>query len=325
MTTVDRYAAIDLGGTKVRAIIADLDGKIYSEDIRLSRAAEGLDITIDTMIEALEAACAGARVGRSEIKGLGVVSPGAVDVHNGVVPEAPQLPGWKDVPLVKLMSDRLGVPVWLENDANAAALGESRYGAGKGAQHMLYITLSTGVGGGIIIDGQLYRGTRGAAGELGHIVIQADGPRCGCGGQGCLESLISGTAIAKAGEELVAEGKAPLLAGLREAEGPVTAEMMSRAAKAGDKAVVAFADQVGHYLGAALASYVNIFNPSVIVIGGGVSLSGEMFMDQALAAMKQRAMRGPLEDVTVKLGVLKDRAGTLGMIARLRDEFQPSA
>lgn len=324
MTTVDRYAAIDLGGTKVRAIVADLDGNIHSEDIRPSRASEGLDLTIDTMVASLDAACGGAGVVRADINGVGVVSPGAVDVHNGVVPEAPQLPGWKDVPLVQLMSDRLGLPVWLENDANAAALGESRFGAGKGAQHMLYMTLSTGVGGGIIIDGQLYRGTRGAAGELGHIVIQVDGPRCGCGGQGCLESLISGTAIAKAGEELVAEGKAPALAGLRDAEGPVTAEMMSRATNAGDEAVIEFADKVGLYLGVALASYVNIFNPSVIVIGGGVSLSGEMFMDQAIATMRQRAMRGPLSDVTVKLGVLQDRAGTLGMIARLSDEFQPS-
>jgi len=321
VTTDDRYAAIDLGGTKVRAVVAGLDGHIYSEDIRLSRASEGLEITIDTMVGALEAACAGAGVDRSNIKSLGVASPGAVDVHNGIVPEAPQLPGWKDVPLVQLISDRLALPVWLENDANAAALGESRFGAGKGAQHMLYMTISTGVGGGIIVDGKLYRGTRGAAGELGHIVIQADGPRCGCGGQGCLESLISGTAIANAGEELAAAGKAPLLAELRESEGPVTAEMMSRAAKAGDEAVAEYADKVGLYLGSALASYVNIFNPSVIVIGGGVSLSGEMFMDQAIATMQERAMRGPLSDVTVKLGELQDRAGTLGMIARLSDEF----
>ncbi len=324
MSGAGRYAAIDLGGTKVRAIVAGLDGNVYGEDVRLSRASEGLDVTIDTMVASLEAACAGAGVSRSDIKGLGVASPGAVDVYNGVVPEAPQLPGWKDVPLVALMSDRLELPVWLENDANAAALGENRFGAGKGARHMLYMTLSTGVGGGIIIDGELYRGTRGAAGELGHMIIQADGPRCGCGGQGCLESLISGTVIAKAGEELVADGKAPLLAELREAGGPVTAEMMNRAAKAGDEAVVEYADKVGLYLGSALASYVNIFNPSVIVIGGGVSLSAEMFMDQAIVTMQQRAMRGPLMDVSVKLGELQDRAGTLGMIARLSDEFETS-
>jgi glucokinase len=314
----DRYAAIDLGGTKVRAIIADLDGEIYGEDIRLSRASEGLAATTDTMVASLEAACAAAAVSTSNIKGLGIASPGAVDAYNGVVPGAPQLPGWRDVPIVEIMSERLGLPVWLENDANAAALGENLYGAGKGTKNMLYITLSTGVGGGIIIDGDLYRGTRGAAGELGHVIIDYDGPPCGCGGNGCLESLISGTAIAREGERLIDEGKAPELTKLRTAEGAVTAEMMSRAVKAGDEAVAEYADRVGMFLGVALASYVNIFNPSAIVIGGGVSQSADMFMDQAVATMKQRAMRAPLEDVTVKLGELQDRAGTLGMIARLR-------
>ncbi|MCH8813494.1 MAG: ROK family protein [Chloroflexi bacterium] len=318
MSRSERYAAIDLGGTKVRAIVADLDGQIYGEDIRLSRASEGLAATTDTMVACLEAACVAAGVNTADIKGLGIASPGAVDAYNGVVPEAPQLPGWRDVPIVEIMSKRLGVPVWLENDANAAALGENRFGAGKGAKNMLYMTVSTGVGGGIIIDGDLYRGTRGAAGELGHMIIDYDGPPCGCGGNGCLESLISGTAIAKEGERLIDAGKAPELTKLRDAEGAVTAEMMNRAVKAGDEAVAEYADRVGMYLGVALASYVNIFNPSVIVIGGGVSQSGEMFMDQAVATMKRKAMRAPLADVTVKLGQLQDRAGTLGMIARLK-------
>ncbi|MFQ5473380.1 MAG: ROK family protein, partial [Dehalococcoidia bacterium] len=125
------YAAIDLGGTNVRAIVADLDGNIVSEDIRLSRASEGLEITIDTMVDSFNVACAAAGVDGSDIRGLGIASPGAVDAYKGVVPEAPQLPGWRDVPLVEMMAERLSVPVWLENDANAAALGENRYGAGK--------------------------------------------------------------------------------------------------------------------------------------------------------------------------------------------------
>ena len=318
MSPSDRYAAIDLGGTKVRAIVADLAGKIYGEDIRLSRASEGLAATVDTMVSSLQAACEVAAVNTSDIKGLGIAVPGAVDALNGVVPEAPQLPGWRDVPIVALMSERLEMPVWLENDANAAALGEHRYGAGQGAENMLYMTVSTGVGGGIIIDGNLYRGARGAAGELGHVIIDYDGPACGCGGNGCLESLISGTAIAKEGERLVEEGKAPELAKLSAAEGAVTSEMMGRAVKAGDAAVAEYTDRVGLYLGVALASYVNIFNPSAIVIGGGVAKSSEMFIDQAVATMKKRAMRGPLEDVTVKLSELQDRAGALGMIARLK-------
>ncbi|MFB3052681.1 MAG: ROK family protein, partial [Dehalococcoidia bacterium] len=184
------------------------------------------------------------------------------------------------------------------------------------------ITISTGVGGGIIIDGEMYRGASGAAGEFGHVIIVADGPPCGCGGRGCLESLVSGTAIARWGEELVATGKSPLLAEMREREGPVTAEMMSRAVKAGDEAALKCAGEVGYYLGVALAGFVNVFNPEVIVIGGGVSLSGEMFMEKARATMERLAMRQPLKDVRLELSALGDFGGALGMVARLREEAE---
>jgi glucokinase len=313
------YGAIDLGGTKLRSIVVDASGRILGDDIRLSHTAEGLEAVLGRMVECLDASLVKAGVKRQGLAALGVASPGAVDAARGIVPDAPQLPGWKDVPLAWLLEERLKVPTKLENDATAAALGEHRFGAGRGSRHMLYITISTGVGGGIIIDGEMYRGASGAAGELGHVVIDMNGPPCRCGARGCLESLVSGTAIAKWGEELVAKGKSPLLAEMREREGPVTAEMMSRAVKAGDEAARVYAGEVGFYLGVALAGFVNIFNPEVIVIGGGVSLSGEMFMDKALATMESRAMRQPLKDVRVKLSALGDFGGALGMVARLRE------
>ena len=313
------YSAIDLGGTNVRAIVADLDGKVLGEDIRPSRASEGLDATIDTMVAALEAASAGAAISLADLKGLGIASPGAVDSANGIVPEAPQLVGWKDVPLVRLMNDRLGLPAWLENDANAAALGENRYGAGQGTKNMLYLTVSTGVGGGIIINGDLYRGTRGAAGEMGHVIIDINGPPCGCGGRGCLESLASGTAIARRGRELVERGEAPRLAEISRNEGRVSAEMIAQAATDGDEVSRRLFEDVGTYLGVGLAGFVNIFNPEAILIGGGVARSAELFMPQARRVMEERAMRAPLEDVRLGLAELGDRIGSLGMIARLRD------
>ena len=316
------YGAIDLGGTKVRSIVVDASGRILGDDIRLSDAAEGLEVVLDRMVECLDASLAKAGVKREGLAALGVASPGAVDAVRGIVPDAPQLPGWKDVPLARLLGERFGLPTLLENDATAAALGEHRFGAGRGCRHMLYITISTGVGGGIIIDGEMYRGASGAAGEFGHVIIVADGPPCGCGGRGCLESLVSGTAIARWGEELVATGKSPLLAEMREREGPVTAEMMSRAVKAGDEAALECAGEVGYYLGVALAGFVNVFNPEVIVIGGGVSLSGEMFMDKARATMEQLAMRQPLKDVRLELSALGDFGGALGMVARLREEAE---
>ncbi|MBF8286519.1 MAG: hypothetical protein HW393_333 [Dehalococcoidia bacterium] len=230
------YAAVDLGGTKVRALVADRSGRVLGDDIRPSGAAEGLATVLGRMVESLDAALARAGVEREQLAGLGIASPGAVDVERGVVPNAPQLPGWQDVPLARLMAERVGVPALLENDASAAALGEHRFGAGRGTRHMLYITVSTGLGGGIIIDGELYRGKSGAAGELGHMIIDIDGPPCGCGARGCLEALASGTAIARRGERLAESGDSPVLARLRGQEGPVTAEMMKRAADMGDAA-----------------------------------------------------------------------------------------
>jgi glucokinase len=313
------YAAIDLGGTNVRAIIAYLDGKVVSEDIRLSRASEGLDITVDTMVASLEGACSQADVALEGVRALGIASPGPVDSANGIVPEAPQLVGWKDVPLVNVMSDRLRIPVWLENDANAAALGENRYGAGRDSKNMLYITVSTGVGGGIIIDGDLYRGTRGAAGEMGHVVIDVNGPPCGCGGHGCLESLASGTAIARRGRDLAGSGDAPALADVASRGGRLSAEIIARTAYDGDEVSRRIFDDVGMYLGVALAGFVNVFNPEAILIGGGVARSADLFVPEAQRVMEERAMRAPLEDVTLGLAELGDRAGSLGMIARLRD------
>ncbi len=314
----DLYGAIDLGGTKVRALVADLGGRDYGYDLRPSQTARGLDAVIGTMAQSLAAAAAQAGVVVvADLRGVGIASPGAIDVALGIVAGAPQLPGWRDVPLVQLMTERLGVVVTLENDASAAALGEHRYGAGKGTRHMLYFTVSTGIGGGIIIDGRLYTGTSGAAGELGHMIVDTNSAAtCPWCERGCLESLASGTAIARRGEALVAAGQAPALAKLREAEGAVTSEMMSRA---GDQTCRDVFREAGRYMGFGLANYVNIFNPEAIVIGGGVSRSGPDFIDAARETMCTHAIRALLKDVRLELAGLGERSGLLGMIARMAE------
>ena len=313
------YAAIDLGGTKVRAIVAGLDGSVRGEDIRPSLAADGLDATLGAMMDSLDAALGAAGAQRAGLHGLGIASPGAMDVTRGVVTSAPQLIGWKEVSLLEIMRGKLGVDVWLDNDANAGALGEHTFGAGRGSRHMIYLTISTGLGGGIIINGELYRGARGFAGEIGHASIDLHGPECGFGGRGCLESLASGTAIAKRGQELLATGKASLLGRLAGNEGAVTCEMMARAARDGDEACREVFLETGHYLGVTLANCVNIFNPEMIVIGGGVALAADLFMGEARATMEARAIAESLNDVRIELGALGDRAGSLGMIAAMRE------
>ena len=320
MSGSDLYGAIDLGGTNVRAIVADLDGNIAGEDSRLTETQRGTEGVFACMVASLEAAAAVAGVRVADLGGVGIASPGTVDVTRGVVSEASQLPDWNDVPLVEIMSRRLGVAVCLENDASAAALGEHRFGAGRGTRHMLYLTVSTGVGGGIIIQGELYRGASGAAGELGHMIMDPDGPPCGCGARGCLEALASGTAIAGRGEELAAQGASKLLTQMRQREGPVTAEMMKRAADAGDGDSRRVFREAGHYLGVALASYVNIFSPDLILIGGGVARAAEYFMEEAEQTMRTLAKGEPLKHVRLGLGELGDRAGSLGMIALMRGD-----
>ncbi len=300
--------------------MVDGSGRVLGDDIGSSRAEEGLAVVLERIEESLDAALGKAGVERKRLAGLGIASPGAVDVARGIVPNAPQLPGWQDLPLARLLGERFGLPTLLENDATAAALGEHRFGAGRGSRYMLYITVSTGVGGGIIIDGGLYRGKSGAAGELGHVVIDMNGPPCRCGARGCLESLASGTAIAKRGELLAESGDSPILARLREEEGPVTAEMMERATRMGDAASREAFRQAGHYFGVALAGFVNIFDPEVIVVGGGVAKAGDLLLEQARVIMESLAMTQPLKGVRLLVSELGDYAGTMGMVARLREE-----
>lgn len=311
------FGAIDLGGTKILSLVADAGGKVYGEDRRPARTGEGLEALMRRMEESLAVARGAAGLKEADLAAVGIASPGAVDVARGVVPDAPQLPGWKDVPLRDLMEKQLGLPVALENDATAAALGEHTFGAGRGSQYMLFLTVSTGIGGGIIIDGQLYRGKSGAAGELGHVTIDPDGPPCGCGARGHLEAFASGSAIARHGQALLERKEAPILARLAAKEGPVTAEMMHRAALEGDEGCRQAFQEAGRYLGIALASFVNIFNPELIVIGGGVANTGELLLGPARRTMEELAMTQPLRDVRLALGQLGDRAGALGMIVVL--------
>ncbi len=314
------YGAIDLGGTKVRAIVANLDGRVYGEDIRPSRAGEGVETVVQTMIDCLDAALATSGASRSQLRGLGIASPGGLDLIHGLVQDAPQLPGWEGVPIVEIMSERLRLAVLLDNDANAAALGENRFGAGRGTSCMIYLTISTGVGGGIIIDGKIYHGATGAAGELGHLVVWVGGPLCMCGERGCLEAIASGTGIAWRARELVDRGEAPGLKRILEEKGELDGDEVAEAARAGDGEARRLFDDAGLYLGVALANYVNIFNPEMIVLGGGVTNgAGDLFLPRAEQTMRQLARKQPLKHVRLNRATLGDRSGSLGMIAAMRD------
>jgi glucokinase len=320
MAQAPLYGAIDLGGTKLRAVVGGLDGTIRGEVILPSEADGGPDHVIRRMVQALEAAGGEAGIDTGDLFGLGVASPGALDLVHGRVYEAPQLPGWDGVQLARILSDRLGMRVLLENDANAAALGENRFGAGLRTRHMIYLTISTGVGGGIIIDGKIYHGATGAAGELGHVIVRPEGARCLCGERGHLEGYASGTGIAWRAEELVTARKAPGLAHVKREKGELDADEVADAARDGDEDAIRLFEESGYYIGVALADFVNIFNPEAIVLGGGVtSGAGDLFFDRAEATMRQLARKEPLRHVRVHRATLGDRSGPLGMIALLGD------
>lgn len=310
---------IDLGGTKIRAIVTAHDGEILGEDIRPTDAEDGQDAVIGRLVASARAAVAASGRPFEQMVAVGVTAPGTVDFDEGILHQPPNLPGWDAVPLGRLVRERLGRPVFLENDANAAAYGEWRYGAGKGLRHLIYLTVSTGIGGGLILNGALYRGADGAAGELGHMTVDVQGPPHNCGMVGCLEVMASGTAIARLAAEAVAAGRSPALARLAAGVEELTAAEVDVAAEAGDEAAREILARAARYLGVGLANYINIFNPEAIVVGGGVTNIGERLLRPAFALAKARAFRLPAERVLLAHAALEGRSEVLGVSALARD------
>jgi glucokinase len=317
-----RFGAVDLGGTKILTAVAREDGLWLGEDLRPSEVEVGPDGVIERIVASLQAACAQAGMELTDIAALGVAAPGPIDFEQGVIIEAPNMPGWVNVPLARRLSELLGRPAVLENDANAAALGEYVYGAGRGVRHMVYLTVSTGVGGGLVLDGRLYRGATGSAGELGHILVDEDGPVCGCGARGCLEAFASGTAIGARGRDAAEKGASPTIARLAGGE-DVTAEHVAAAATEGDPVAQSIIATAAHYLGLGLADFVNVFNPDLIVIGGGAANIGPMLLDPAVDLMRARAFAGPAEHVRVVTAALGGRSVVAGALALARGCLEP--
>ena len=316
MTHQNLFIGIDLGATKISTALVDAAGKIIARDYRETRAAEGQKAVIERMVYAAHRVMGEAGIAPSQVTAVGVCSPGPIDVRTGVVTAPPNLPGWKNVPLKQLIEEALGITTFMENDANAAALGEHRFGAGRGVQDMIYVTASTGIGGGLILNGQLYGGTTGAAGEIGHMTVLPWGPYCGCGNRGCLEALASGTAIARDGRELVRRGVPTLIAELAEGHSErVTAKLVAEAADKGDiEAQEILAEAMG-YLSVGMASLVNLFNPELIVIGGGLTNLGDGLFGPVRRAIERRAFPAAARAVKVVPAELGGDVGVLGAVA----------
>src|SRR5690554_2307633 len=320
-----KYIGIDLGGTKIAGILADAGGEVLHQEKIPTRTEEGQEKVIARVFGLIRTLLAMA--GTGEVKGIGLCSPGPSDLKAGIIIEAPNLK-WKDLPLIALLEEEFNLPAVLENDANAAAYGEYVYGAARGRKDLIYLTVSTGIGGGIIINGKLVYGRNYSAGEVGHMVILPDGPLCGCGRRGCIEALASGSAIAR-------EAKALLLKEHQRAPGPVgllweitggdperlTAKEVGEAATQGDPLALSVLEKAFGYLGVALGNLVNLLNPEIIVIGGGVAALGPLLFRPAVRAMEATAFAHMCRDLPVVPALLGGEAGTKGMVALARQKI----
>ncbi|MEX0785745.1 MAG: ROK family protein [Dehalococcoidia bacterium] len=305
---------VDLGGTKIHSLVATPEGAVLGEDRRLTDAAEGVYAVIGRMAGSVRAALEAAGLELDGICGVGMCTPGPCDTSRGVVTYAPNLAGWVDVPIVARMSKALGVPALLEHDTAAACYGEFRFGAGRGFQHVVYVTLSTGIGGGMIFDGKLYHGASGAAGEVGHLIVDADGPQCGCGNRGCVEALASGIALAREAAGAIAAGRSDVLAEVV-GEAEASAEHLHKAALQGDAVSREIIERAGRYAGLGLAAVLNFLNPQALILGGGLLGLGDLYLRPALDAARAATFDQMLADVTITEATLGERAGALGAAA----------
>jgi glucokinase len=302
---------VDLGGTSLRAAAVDEKGRVLGRGDAKTRPQEGRKAVFERLVQVIEEACAEAD---AKVGGVGIGVPGAVNAATGEVHFAPNL-DWRNVPLGPELSQRVGAPVVLDNDVNVAVLGEQRFGAARGRDHVVGVWVGTGIGGGLVVDGKLVRGARGSAGELGHSVLIPDGPQCGCGARGCVEALASRSAMDREIMRRLGRGETSVVPEIMERSGKarITSGVLKKALAAGDEVVQDVLAKTQGYLALAIATWLNVLDSEVVVIGGGVAekLGKTYVAPIAEAAERLRFPTGgePTEYVVAELG---DDSGILG-------------
>jgi len=320
--TNDLVVGVDLGGTKILAAVVTADGKILGQAKRKTKPETGTESVIERIVKTVDDALASAKTLRGEVRAVGIGAPGPIDPDTGTVLMAPNLNGWENVPLAKTLSEQLGVPVFLDNDVNVGTLGEFVYGAGRGAKDVIGVFVGTGIGGGLIIGGQLRSGARHAAGEIGHMIVLAEGPYCGCGNRGCIEALASRTAIVNSLRMAAQSGRKTTLTEALAGGGVerLSSGVLAQAWKSNDTLTVEVLTRVQYYLGLHLASLVNFLDPELIVLGGGViEALGEDFLQPIRRVAYQHfTQRRDASQVKIVLSQLGDNAGILGAAVAAR-------
>jgi glucokinase len=306
---------IDIGGTKVALALGDADGGLLSASRHEAEVARGPDHMLARIVDEAHRLLGAAE---GKLEAIGISCGGALDRRRGLVLNPPNLPGWDSVPVVAHLSGALQAPASLDNDANLAALGEHRFGAGRPFANLVYVTVSTGIGGGIISEGKLVRGLSDSAGELGHQTLDPQGPPCGCGNRGCLEALSSGGAIAREARRAVEESPdegAALLALASGKPDRLAAWMVAQAAAAGDALAAALWHRAMEYLGLGIANVVSILAPQAVIIGGGMIAAGELLLAPVRSAVRSRVRLVPAEEVAILPAALGPDSALRGALA----------
>jgi len=301
--------AVDIGGTHIRVALYEPDSiKPVAHQRTRSLATE--PGVYDRLEQAIESVWP-----QNGVRAIGIASPGPLDPHTGTILATPNIPEWKNFPLTSKLSQHFNVPVYLDNDANMAGLAEWQFGAGKGHRDLVYLTISTGIGGGVISSGCLLQGFHGMGAELGHMTIDPNGPLCGCGQRGHIESFSSGPSIARYVVEQLAAGKESSLG----SQPTITTAQIAEAARAGDELAISAFERAGYYLGMAVANYLAIFDPSILIFGGGVSQVGELLFKPFEESLRTYTFHPHyLDNLVISRAALGDDAGLLGALALAR-------
>jgi len=307
---MDKIIGIDIGGTKIAIGRSDVNGNL-EESLRFStNVVRGYRAILGEIIEKTERL-----FNDQSVKAIGIGCGGPLDSKKGRVLSPPNLPGWDNVLIVEDIKSIFKVPVYLENDANAAALGEFHFGVGRNVNNMVYLTLSTGIGGGIIINNRLVHGVRDSGGEVGHQTILPDGPFCNCGNRGCLEAISSGTGIAKTFKERLLSGRDSIVRSWIKDVSEIDAKMIADAAKWGDTLAKEVWDEAIYYLGIGIANIITILSPEMVVLGGSLTKYGESLFLRVREIVKERVKLVPVDEVQIVEAELGDNVGILGAVA----------
>ncbi len=310
---------IDIGGTKIALALETIDGNSIASRRLPTGVERGPFQVIENIIQAVRE-----MLEDTQLKPLaiGIGCPAPLDIENGIVNSPANMPDWDAIPLVRLIEESFNVKTVLDNDANVAALGEYRYGAGRGFKNILYVTISTGIGGAIIHDGKIIHGLAGGAGEIGHtIVVANDGDLCGCGTYGCLETIASGKNIARRVQERLANGEASLLSEMINGNTPVTTRQVVKAVRRNDELACSVWNEACRFIAIGIGNAINLFAPEAVVIGGGVSAAGEVLLAPIREELKRNIKMCPVEEIVITRAALEGDSGVCGALVLAREAY----